>query len=602
MKILIENLKTINIDELNHLCKLIRAEIIKQVSINGGHLSSNLGVVELTVAIHHLFDTKQNPLIFDVSHQCYAHKILTGRKLDNLRQFNGVSGFNDPNESEYDFFIAGHAGTSISLATGVAKAFSLNKSDAMPIAIIGDGAMGCGLAYEALNELGDRKYPSIIILNDNKMSISKPIGAVSRFLSQSLSSPMYQRFKKGVEAMLEYLPEGARYTAKRFEDGFKLITPAGMFFEELGLEYIGPINGHNIADLITALKLAKTLKKPVLLHVQTIKGYGYKHSLNDEGDWHGVGAFDIKTGKSLKQSSQVSATSIFSDVLYELASKNEKIVGLSAAMPSGTGMDKLISAYPERFFDVGIAESHAIASMAAMSKCGFIPVVAIYSTFMQRAYDNLIHDVGILNLNMVLALDRAGIVGNDGKTHQGVFDISYISCIPNYKICAPVNKKSFEYLLNYATSGVGPIAIRYPRGAFSLDESYEPSLKAHFIKNINAKKSFLGFGEGVAKALKVSEQIKANVIDLVFAKPLDREFLLNLAKVSKEWFIFSPSAKIGGLFSIISSFLQEHNLNDIKLVSFEYEDEFITHGNTDEVELSLGLDITNIINQIRFEY
>lgn len=592
------DIKSLSEEELINLCNEIRTEIIKQVSINGGHLSSNLGVVELTVAIHHLFDVKQNPLIFDVSHQCYAHKILTGRKLDNLRQFNGVSGFSDPNESEYDFFIAGHAGTSISLATGVAKAFNLNKSDAMPIAIIGDGAMGCGLAYEALNELGDRKYPSIIILNDNKMSISKPIGAVSRFLSQSLSSPMYQRFKKAVEAMLEYLPEGARYTAKRFEDGFKLITPAGMFFEELGLEYIGPINGHNITDLITALKLAKTLKKPVLLHVQTIKGYGYKHSLNDEGDWHGVGAFDIKTGKSLKQSSQVSATSIFSDILYELASKNEKIVGLSAAMPSGTGMDKLINAYPERFFDVGIAESHAITSMAAMSKCGFIPVVAIYSTFMQRAYDNLIHDVGILNLNMVLALDRAGIVGNDGKTHQGVFDISYISCIPNYKICAPVNKKSFEYLLNYATSGVGPIAIRYPRGAFSLDESYEPSLKAHFIKNINAKKSFLGFGEGVAKALKVSEQIEANVIDLVFAKPLDSEFLLNLAKTSKEWFIFSPSAKIGGLNSLISCFLQEHNLNDIKLVSFEYEDEFITHGNLDEVELSLGLSVSDIIKVI----
>lgn len=598
MKNKIDSIKTLNEDELKELCSEIRAEIIKQVSINGGHLSSNLGVVELSVALHHLFDVKKNPLIFDVSHQCYAHKILTGRKLDNLRQFNGISGYTEPNESEYDFFIAGHSSTSISLATGVAKAFKLNKSDAIPIAIIGDGAMGSGLAYEALNELGDRKYPSIIILNDNKMSISKPIGAVSRFLSQSLSSPIYQKFKKGVEAVLEYLPEGAKYTAKRFEDGFKLITPAGMFFEELGLEYIGPIDGHNIADLITALNLAKSLKKPVLLHVQTIKGYGYEYSVNDEGDWHGVGAFDIKTGKSLNSSNKASATAIFSDILDELASKNEKIVGLSAAMPSGTGMNNLIAKYPERFYDVGIAEAHAVTSMAAMSKCGFVPVVAIYSTFLQRAYDSLIHDSAILNLDMVFALDRAGIVGNDGKTHQGVFDISYLSCIPNFKICAPTNTKSFKLLLEYATSKVGPIAIRYPRGAFSLDESYEASLKAHYIKNANSNISFLGFGEGVAKALEVSKEINANVIDLVFAKPLDEDFLLNLSKSSNEWHIFSDSVKIGGLQSIISSFILKNNL-DIKLISYEYEDEFITHGNTKEVLQSLKLDANSIINKIK---
>ncbi|MBZ7990250.1 MULTISPECIES: 1-deoxy-D-xylulose-5-phosphate synthase [unclassified Campylobacter] len=598
MKRKIENIKSLNENELKELCSDIRATIIEQVSKNGGHLSSNLGVVELSVVLHHLFDIKENPLIFDVSHQCYAHKILTNRNLENLRQFNGISGYTEPNESEYDFFIAGHSSTSISIATGVAKAFSLNKKDAIPIAIIGDGAMGCGLAYEALNELGDRKYPSIIILNDNKMSISKPIGAVSRFLSKSLSSPIYQKFKKGVEAMLEYLPEGARYTAKRFEDGFKLITPAGMFFEELGLEYIGPIDGHNIADLITALNLAKSLKKPVLLHIQTIKGYGYEYSLNDEGSWHGVGAFDIKTGKSLSSSKKPSATAIFSDILDELASKNEKIVGLSAAMPSGTGIDKLIAKYPNRFYDVGIAEAHAVTSMAAMSKCGFMPVVAIYSTFLQRAYDSLIHDCAILNLNMVFALDRAGIVGNDGKTHQGAFDISYISCIPNFKICAPTNAKSFKLLLEYATSKVGLIAIRYPRGSFALDESYEPSLKTHFIKNVNSNISFLGFGEGVAKALAVSEEINANVIDLVFAKPLDKEFLLNLAKSSKEWHIFSESAKIGGLNSIISSFLKEYDL-DIKLISYEYEDEFITHGNTNEVMQSLGLDAKSIINKIK---
>ncbi|MBZ7986767.1 1-deoxy-D-xylulose-5-phosphate synthase [Campylobacter canadensis] len=601
MKTLIENIKKLNIDELNNLCKLIREEIINQVSKNGGHLSSNLGVVELSVAIHHLFDLKKNPLIFDVSHQIYAHKILTNRSLENLRQFKGISGFSEPSESEYDFFVAGHASTSISLAVGAAKAFALQKNDNFPIALIGDGSMGCGLAYEALNELGDKKYPSIIILNDNKMSISKPIGAVSKFLSCSLSSPFYQRFKKGVEGMLEYLPNSARFAAKRFEDGFKLLTPAGMFFEEMGLEYIGPIDGHNIEELIKSLKLACNLKKPVLLHVQTIKGYGYSHSQNDEGSWHGVSPFDIKSGKAIKNSNSKSITSIFSDILYELASKDEKIVGVSAAMPSGTGMDKLIKFYPDRFFDVGIAEAHAVTSMAAMSKCGFMPVVAIYSTFLQRAYDSLIHDAAIMNLNMLFAIDRAGIVGNDGKTHQGVFDISYLSCIPNFKICAPINESSLRLLLEYATSKVGLIAIRYARGAFMLDDSFKASLKSHYLINNNSDISFLCFGQEAYKAIKLSDEFNANVIDLVFAKPLDREFLLSLAKSSKKWFIFSSSLKIGGLYSIISAFLQEEKINDIKLVSFEYEDEFITHGDSSVVEESLGLDINSIKEKIKKE-
>ena len=405
MKHSYEQLKELALSELEVLASQLRSEIIKAVSQNGGHLSSNLGVVELTLAMHAVFDFKKEPFIFDVSHQSYAHKILTGRDLTSLRQFRGVSGYTKPNEGDY--FVAGHSSTSISLLVGACKAIALKNEDKIPVALIGDGAMSAGMVYEALNELGDKKYPCVIILNDNEMSISKPIGAISKHLSGAMASSFYQKFKKGVENLLEYLPQSATYMAKRFEESLKLITP-GILFEEMGLEYIGVINGHDISELISVLKKAKAMKKPCLVHTQTIKGKGYAPAEGKNAKWHGVGAFDISTGEFIKKAgAKKSATELFSQNLLNLAEKHSDIVGVTAAMPNGTGLDALIEKYPNRFWDVAIAEQHAVTSMAAMAKEGFKPFIAIYSTFLQRAYDQVIHDCAIMNLNVVFAMDRA---------------------------------------------------------------------------------------------------------------------------------------------------------------------------------------------------
>ena len=425
MKHSYEQLKELALSELENLASQLRSEIIKAVSQNGGHLSSNLGVVELTLAMHAVFDFKKEPFIFDVSHQSYAHKILTGRDLTSLRQFRGVSGYTKPNEGDY--FVAGHSSTSISLLVGACKAIALKNEDKIPVALIGDGAMSAGMVYEALNELGDKKYPCVIILNDNEMSISKPIGAISKHLSGAMASSFYQKFKKGVENLLEYLPQSATYMAKRFEESLKLITP-GILFEEMGLEYIGVINGHDISELISVLKKAKAMKKPCLVHTQTIKGKGYAPAEGKNAKWHGVGAFDISTGEFIKKAgAKKSATELFSQNLLNLAEKHSDIVGVTAAMPNGTGLDALIEKYPNRFWDVAIAEQHAVTSMAAMAKEGFKPFIAIYSTFLQRAYDQVIHDCAIMNLNVVFAMgvDRGALLSDRRFGGADVLATSY---------------------------------------------------------------------------------------------------------------------------------------------------------------------------------
>ncbi len=602
-----EFISNLSLQELESLAKHIREEIIKVVSKNGGHLSSNLGAVELTIAMHIVFDNEETPFIFDVSHQSYAHKILTNKKnFNTLRQFKGLSGYTKP--SEGDYFIAGHSSTSISLLVGVCKAIKLKNEDKTPIALIGDGAMSAGMVYEALNELGDRKYPCVILLNDNEMSISKPIGAISKYLSGAMATPFYQKFKKQVGHILEYLPQSAAYMAKRFEESFKMITP-GILFEELGLEYIGVIDGHNINELSTALRRAKAMKKPCIIHAQTTKGKGYAPAQGKNASWHGVSAFDIDTGKPLKKAhAKKSATELFTQNLLELASHYENIVGVTAAMPSGTGLDKLIEKYPERFFDVAIAEQHAVTSMAAMAKEGFKPYIAIYSTFLQRAYDQVTHDCAIMNLNVVFAMDRAGIVGEDGETHQGAFDISFLAAIPNLTLLAPRDEKMMKEIMLYAYHHQGCIAFRYPRGSFLLDNEFntckiELAKAQSLIKN-DSKIAFIGYGQGVGRAFLVLKELEkeglkdyANLIDLIFAKPLDSEFLKELAKRTKTWFIFSDSAKIGGIGSILASFLQENALN-ISLISFEYEDKFIEHGDTNSVEKSLKLDTQSLKNRV----
>ncbi|AJC88259.1 1-deoxy-D-xylulose-5-phosphate synthase [Campylobacter insulaenigrae] len=600
------DIKQMSVKELENLASLLRENIIDTVSKNGGHLSSNLGVVELIIGMHYVFEVNKDPFIFDVSHQSYPHKLLNKKHdiFHTLRQFGGLSGYTKPDEGDY--FVAGHSSTSISLAVGACKAIQLKNEDRVPVVLIGDGALSAGMAYEALNELGDREYPCIIILNDNEMSISKPIGAISKYLSQAMATQFYQKFKKRVEDILEYFPQGASYVAKRFEEGLRLITP-GILFEELGLEYIGPINGHNISEIITALNQAKSMKKPCVVHAQTVKGKGYQIAEGKNAKWHGVSAFDINSGKSIKQTiNKKSATEIFSNILLRLAQKYENIVGVTAAMPSGTGLDKLIESFPHRFWDVAIAEQHAVTSMAAMAKEGFKPFIVIYSTFMQRAYDQVIHDCAIMNLNVVIAMDRAGIVGEDGETHQGAFDISFLSAVPNITIAAPRDEGMMEKIMEYAYFHQGVFAFRYPRGNFILDKEFKSCqvnlAKAQILIDNQSDKAFLGFGQGVGRAKLVLNELGekyASLIDLIFVKPLDEEFLKKLAKKTTTWFVFSDSVKIGGVASLIMEFIQRENLNHIKVISFEYEDKFITHGRTSVVEASLGLDINSLCQKIK---
>jgi len=592
------NIKNKNIEELETVCQDIREEILRVVSKNGGHLSSTLGATELIVAMHKVFDSKKDPFIFDVSHQSYAHKLLTDRweQFDSLRQFNGMCGYTKPSESEDDYFVAGHSSTSISLGVGAAKAIALKgeQESRIPVVMIGDGSMTAGMVYEALNELGDRKYPMVIILNDNEMSIAKPIGALSRMLSSAMAGSFYQKFKKHTESFVDNFGDGAHYIAKKMEESLKLITP-GIMFEEMGINYIGPVNGHNLESLIDILQTAKELGRPVIVHCQTIKGKGYDIAEGHEEKWHGVGPFDLRDGSSFKKSSAKSATQIYTEALMHLAKNNEKIVGATAAMPSGTGMSEPMEVYPDRFWDVAIAEQHAVTSMSALAKEGFKPFCTIYSTFLQRGYDQVIHDTCLMDLPVVFALDRAGIVGEDGETHQGVFDISFLRAVPNMTLFAPRDEKSFHQAMAFAAQYEHPCSLRYPRGSFTettLAESTPFELaKSQLLRSNESDILFIGYGNGVGRAYKTATFMdkEVSILDLRFVKPLDEEMLKNMATKHKKWFIFSDSAKMGGVGSAISEFLADAKILDIQVSSFEYEDEFITHGNTKLVEESLGL-------------
>lgn len=588
------NIKACSIEELNTLADDIRQKILETVSKNGGHLSSTMGATDLIIAMHCVFDVEQDPFIFDVSHQAYAHKLLTGRwdTFDTLRQFGGICGYTKPKESKYDYYVAGHSSTSISLAVGAAKAIALKGENRIPVALIGDGSMSAGMAYEALNELGDRKYPVVIILNDNEMSIAKPIGAISKLLSQTMAGSFYQKFKAKVEKVLDHLPESASYMAKRFEESFKLITP-GILFEEMGIEYIGPVDGHDIESLIETLQIAKALGKPVIIHAQTTKGKGYEIAEGTKEHWHGVSAFDLKTGIAPQKNGAKAATAIFSDMLVELADADEKVVGVTAAMPSGTGMSAAIAKYPNRFWDVAIAEQHAVTSMGPLAKEGFKPFCTIYSTFLQRGYDQVIHDIALMDLGVAFALDRAGIVGEDGETHQGAFDISYLRAIPNMTLFAPYNETTMKLCMEFAKEYNHPCAFRYPRGAFLAQDRQSPPYELG--KSVLLKEGedilFIGYGNGVGRAEQTAQLVDANVgiLDLRFVKPLDVTMLTHLSKSYKKWFVFSDSAAQGGVGSALLEFLSQYKIRDVHVTTFEYDDAFITHGNTTRVEESLGI-------------
>lgn len=592
------DIKNFTLSELEEVSQKIRDRILEVVSTNGGHLSSTLGATEIIVAMHKVFDATRDPFIFDVSHQAYAHKLLTDRweEFSTLRQFGGMSGYTKPTESPCDYFVAGHSSTSISLGVGAAKAIALkNEQDSrVPIVLIGDGAMSAGMAYEAMNELGDRKYPMVIILNDNEMSIAKPIGAISRMLSSAMASPFYQRFKRKTEQFVDNFGDGAHYLAKRFEESFKLITP-GILFEEMGIEYIGPVDGHDLKSLIEILSTAKGMGKPVIVHVQTIKGKGYEIAEGKHEKWHGVSPFDLKSGTANVKSSLKSATQIYADALMVHADKNPKIVGVTAAMPSGTGLSALMEKYPERFWDVAIAEQHAVTSMGALAKEGFKPFCTIYSTFLQRGFDQVIHDVCLMDLPVVFALDRAGIVGEDGETHQGAYDISFLRLIPNMTLCAPHDERSFHQIIEFAASYNHPCAIRYPRGSFfeaNLPDSNPFEVgKAQLLISNESDILFIGYGNGVGRAAQTMDLMeeKPSLLDLRFVKPLDSAMLRQMANKHKKWYVFSDSARLGGVGSALLEWLSEEKITDVQVVSFEYDDEFIKHGNTKLVEESLGL-------------
>ena len=600
-----QSLSTFSVAQLDEIASRIRQRILEVVSSNGGHLSSTLGAVDLIVGMHAVFDVKQHPFIFDVSHQAYAHKLLTGRweTFDTLRCFGGISGFCNPKESVSDYFIAGHSSTSLSLAVGVGRARALGAKIQMPIVMIGDGSMSAGLVYEALNELGDKKYPMVIILNDNEMSIAKPIGAISNYLSQILTTPLYQKMRDGIKKMLTKMPDSATYLAKRFEESLKLITP-GILFEELGLDYVGPIDGHNIELIITTLQKARDMNKPVIIHAQTLKGKGYEIAEGRFERWHGVGPFDIHTGSALKKASTISPTAVFTESLQKYLS-DEKVVGVTAAMPSGTGLDKLIEKAPQRFIDVAICEAHAVTSMAAMAKEGFKPFVAIYSTFLQRAYDQIIHDVGILNLPVRFCIDRAGIVGEDGETHQGLFDIAYLRSIPNMVLFAPRDNESLRQAVDFAYHhNSSPCAFRYPRGKFVLNDGiFSTSAfvlgKAELLKK-GKKLLLIGYGNGVGRAYEAYEELakegfKPSLLDLRFVKPLDKKTLAKLFSTHKYVCVFSDSYYMGGVGSAILEFMAEENIQNIAFKSFEIKDEFIPHGNSTMIESSLGLSTIDIV-------
>lgn len=605
-----------DIAELYELAQILRNRILEVVSTNGGHLSSSLGAVDIILAMHYVFNRKYNPFIFDVSHQAYAHKLLSGRfeEFSSLRQFGGLSGFCNPKESNADYFIAGHSSTSISLGVGVAKAYKLEGKNGLPVVLIGDGSMSAGLTYEALNELGDRKYPMVIILNDNEMSIARPIGAISKHLSHLISHPMYQSFRNFTKKFLEKMPDSATYLAKRVEESFKLITP-GILFEEMGISYIGPIDGHKLEEIIFCLKRAREMERPVIVHIQTIKGKGYKIAEGPYEKWHGVSAFDLETGLPLKKPTPInslkakSPTEVYSNALLEIAKQDKKVVGITAAMPGGVGLGKLMDLYPDRFWDAGIAEQHCVTSMAAMAKEGFIPFVSIYSTFLQRAFDQIIHDVGIMSLPVRFSIDRAGIVGEDGETHQGLFDIAYLRIIPNFVLFAPRDNANLIEAVKFAYSFEGaPCAYRYPRGNFVLDvlessDIYPASPfalgKCEVLKQ-GKDIALIGYGNGVGRAYVVKKELESlgfspTLVDLRFIKPLDKE-IATIIEAHLVAFVFSDSYKQGGVASAINEVLSQEGILK-PIISFELDSIFVPHGNIHKVEEHLGLDSHCLISR-----
>ncbi len=598
------DLKKLTLSELNVLAEEIRKFLIDSISLTGGHLASNLGVVELTIALHYCYKTPKDKLIWDVGHQSYVHKILTGRldKFSTLRQTDGISGFPKTSESKYDAFDVGHSSTSISLALGFAKARDLENKDDKVIAIIGDGSITSGIAFEALNNAGRANTDLTVILNDNEMSIGNNVGGITKHLNDIRSAPSYIKIKKDINNTLNKIPVFGNKIGQGVEfikDSARYMLVPGILFDELGFKYIGPIDGHNIFELVKVLKHIKNLKGPILLHVVTKKGKGCDFAENNPEKYHGITPYDSKTGEVLKSNSKESYNEVFSKIMLKNAETNEKILAITAAMVSGTGLKVFSEKYPNRFFDVGIAEAHAVTFAAALAKSGFVPVVTIYSTFLQRAYDSILHDVCLQKLPVVFAVDRAGIVGEDGETHQGIYDIAFLSSIPNMTILAPKNKSEMEKMFEFAFEFNAPIAIRYPRGEAS-------EVLSEFDSDIEFAKSEIIFdgddfaiisvGDMMDISFDVYNSFKENgfnpaLINARFIKPVSAELGEYLKKFKKAFIIENHSAN--GFFNNLLEFAK-----GVELYSLAFPHKFIEHGSRNDLFKKYGLDSESIYNYI----
>jgi len=593
-------------DKLPAFSKELREYLLNSVSQSSGHLASGLGTVELTVALHYVYNTPEDRLVWDVGHQAYPHKILTGRRdqMHTIRQKDGLHPFPFREESPYDTFSVGHSSTSISAALGMAIAAEKEGKDRKTVAVIGDGAITAGMAFEAMNHMGDVNPNVLIILNDNEMSISENVGALNNHFARILSGSFYTNIREGSKKLLSGLPP-VKELASRMEEHLKGMVIPGTFFEELGLNYIGPIDGHDVNMLVDTLRNMRNLKGPQLLHIKTQKGKGYKPAEADPIGYHGVPKFDPSMSK-LPKSKPGAATfsNVFGDWLCDMAAQDDKLMAITPAMREGSGMVRFSKEYPAQYFDVAIAEQHAVTLAAGLACEGLKPVVAIYSSFLQRAYDQIIHDVCIDKYPVIFAIDRAGIVGQDGETHQGLFDIGYLKIIPNITIFAPRCFKTLEYAMDFAIKfRENATAFRYPRGAFYEVEAKATPFeygKAEILKESNDI-MLIGYGNGVGRAWQVmklleKEGIKVGVLDLRFIKPLDTELLKNLK--AKTWFIFSDSAKKGGVAETLQAFSNENSLHK-KIISFEIEDKFIPHGETKDVEKMLKIDIQSLANIVK---
>ena len=607
------DIKKLKEDQYPELAREIRQFLIEKISKTGGHLASNLGVVELTMALHLAFDLPKDKIVWDVGHQAYTHKLLSGRKagFDDLRQFGGMSGFPKRKESPYDAFDTGHSSTSISAGLGLAQAREITEEDYSVISVIGDGALTGGMAYEALNNAAQIRKNFIIVLNDNEMSISRNVGGMSKYLSSVRTKEGYAELKLRVERTLSAIPVIGRplaYGLYQLKNGIKQFLVPGMLFEDMGITYLGPVDGHNVQEMIRVFKEAKRVQHAVLVHVITKKGKGYKPAEENPARFHGVEPFDIKTGNPLKKKEFPSYTDVFSEKICELAGKNKRIVALTAAMPDGTGLTKFAKEFPKRFFDVGIAEAHEVTSAAGMAAAGLKPVVAVYSSFLQRAYDQVLHDVCAQNLPVVFAVDRAGLVGKDGATHQGIFDLSYLSSIPNLTVMAPKNKWELSDMLKYAIAAEEPVAIRYPRGeACDLWKDQRAPIQKGCAEVLaeGTEVALFAIGSMVETAWQVRKKlaekgIPTAVVNARFARPLDKNCLRKLAESHPLLVTMEENVASGGFGEHVAAFLEEEALHT-KVLRIAIPDCFVEHGSVGELKKALGLDADSVTEKILAE-